>query len=42
MVKALSMGSKGLHHVLQHIGAAQTVEDIKALLPWNTDLKRMQ
>ena len=31
-----------LHHVLQHIGAASTVEDIEALLPWNVDLKGMQ
>ena len=31
-----------LHHVLQHIGAASTVEDIEALLPWNLDLKGMQ
>ena len=31
-----------LHHVLQHIGAVSTVEDIKALLPWNVDLKGVQ
>ena len=31
-----------LHHVLQHIGAASTVEDIEALLPWNVDLKGVQ
>ena len=31
-----------LHHVLQHIGNARTVEDIEALLPWNTPVKKMQ
>ncbi len=31
-----------LHHVLQHIGGATTVEEIEALLPWNTNLKRKQ
>ena len=31
-----------LHHVLQHIGGANTVEDIEALLPWNVDLKVKQ
>ena len=31
-----------LHHVLQHIGNARTVEDIEALLPWKTPLKKMQ
>ncbi|WP_419627219.1 transposase domain-containing protein, partial [Thiolapillus sp.] len=30
------------HHVLQHIGNARTVEDIEALLPWNTPVKKMQ
>lgn len=30
-----------LHHVLQHIGNARTVEDIEALLPWNTPVKKM-
>ena len=29
-------------HVLQHIGNARTVEDIEALLPWNTPVKKMQ
>ncbi|MBT3724622.1 MAG: transposase domain-containing protein, partial [Gammaproteobacteria bacterium] len=24
-----------LHHVLQHIAAADTVEKLEALLPWN-------
>ncbi|WP_419583266.1 transposase domain-containing protein, partial [Thiolapillus sp.] len=31
-----------LHPVLQHIGNARTVEDIEALLPWNTPVKKMQ
>ncbi|WP_419605507.1 transposase domain-containing protein, partial [Thiolapillus sp.] len=31
-----------LHHVLQHIGGANTVEDIEALLPWNANLKGKQ
>jgi len=31
-----------LHHVLQHIGNAKTVEDIEALLPWNMPVKKMQ
>lgn len=29
-----------LRHVLQHIAAAQTVEDIEALLPWQVDLTK--
>ncbi|WP_411572159.1 hypothetical protein [endosymbiont of Ridgeia piscesae] len=28
-----------MHYVLQHIGAAETVEQIEALLPWNAKLK---
>ena len=31
-----------LYHVLRHIGGASTVEDIEALLPWKTPLKKMQ
>jgi hypothetical protein len=31
-----------LHYVLQHIGAAETVEQIEALLPWNAKLKAAQ
>ncbi len=31
-----------LHHVLRHIGGATTVEEIEALLPWNTNLERKQ
>jgi len=31
-----------LHHVLQHIGGASTVEDMEALLPWNANLKAKQ
>ena len=31
-----------LHHVLQHIGGASTVEDMEALLPWNINLEKKQ
>ena len=31
-----------LNHVLQHIGNAKMVEDVEALLPWNTSLNKMQ
>ena len=31
-----------LHHVLQHIGGASTVEEIEALLPWNVTLSKLQ
>ena len=31
-----------LHHVLAHIAAADTVEKIEALLPWNTGLSKAQ
>jgi transposase len=31
-----------LHHVLTHIAAADTVEKIEALLPWNADLTKVQ
>lgn len=31
-----------LHNVLQHIGAAETVEQIEALLPWNVQPKGTQ
>jgi len=28
-----------IHHVLKHIGEADTVEKLEALLPWNVDLE---
>ena len=28
-----------IHHVLKHIGEADTVEKLESLLPWNTDLE---
>ncbi|WP_419586277.1 transposase domain-containing protein, partial [Thiolapillus sp.] len=31
-----------IHHVLQHIGGASTVEEIEALLPWNITLSKLQ
>ena len=31
-----------IHHVLQHIGGASTVEEIEALLPWNVTLSKLQ
>ena len=31
-----------LRHVLEHVAAADTVEKIEALLPWNTGLSKAQ
>ena len=31
-----------IHHILKHIGEADTAETLKALLPWNTSLETVQ